>query len=124
MCRNKLSVTEQSETYTRNSDVGDEINYIEEIWNIEKDQQDISECFQSVGILPLKVHAQSLSGRVNFGKRKVNTATSTIQEKVARALNLIPEEINLDTSTNEDVDLLGITAENFNRLMQLIKEKL
>ena len=74
--------------------------------------------------MPLKVHAQSLSGRVNFGKRKVNTATSTIQEKVARALNLIPEEINLDTSTNEDVDLLGITAENFNRLMQLIKEKL
>ena len=31
MCRNKLSVTGQSETYTRNSDVSDEINYIEEI---------------------------------------------------------------------------------------------
>ena len=114
MCKNKLSVREQSETNSRNSDVSDEINYIEEIQNIEQDQQDISECFQSVGILPQKVHAQSLPGRVNFGKRKLNTATSTIQEKVARALNLTPEKINLDTSTTEDVNLLGITAENFN----------
>ena len=72
----------------------------------------------------MKVHAQPLSGRVNLGKRKLNTAISTIQEKVARALNVTPEEINLDTSTTEDVDLLRIKAENFDRLMQLIKEKL
>ena len=104
MCRNKLSVREQSETDSRNSDVSDEINYIEETNSIEQDRQDISECSQSVGILLLKVHAQSLSGRVNLGKRKLNTAISIIQEKVARALNVIPEEINLDTSTNEDVD--------------------
>ena len=106
MCRNKLSVREQSETDSRNSDVSDEINYIEEIHSIEQDRQDISECFQSVGISLLKVHAQPLSGRVNLGKRKLNTAISTIQEKVARALNVTPEEINLDTSTTEDVDLL------------------
>ena len=65
-----------------------------------------------------------MSGRVNLGKRKLNTAISTIQEKVARALNVTPEEINLDTSTTEDVDLLQIKAENFDRLMQLIKENL
>ena len=50
MCRNKLSVREQSETDSRNSDMNDEINYIEEIHSIEQDRQDISECFQSVGI--------------------------------------------------------------------------
>ena len=44
-----------------------------------------------VGISPLKVHAQPLSGRVNSGKRKLNTAVSTIQEKVARALNVTPD---------------------------------
>ena len=66
----------------------------------------------------------SLSGRVNLGKRELNTAISTIQEKVARALNVTPDEINLDISTTEDVDLLRIKAENFDRLMQLIKEKL
>ena len=38
MCRNKLSVREQSETDSRNSDVSDEINYIEEIHSIEQDQ--------------------------------------------------------------------------------------
>ena len=64
-----------------------------------------------------------MSGRVKLGKRKLNTAISTIQEKVARALNVTPEEINLDTSTTEDVDLLRIKAENFDKLMQLIKEK-
>ena len=55
--------------------------------SIEQDRQDILESFQSVGTSPLKVHAQPLSGRVNLGKRKLNTAISTIQEKVARALN-------------------------------------
>ena len=65
-----------------------------------------------------------MSGRVNLGKRKLYTAISTIQGKVARALNVTPEEINLDTSTTEDVDLSQIKTENFDRLMQLIKEKL
>ena len=124
MCRNKLSVREQSETASSNSDVSDEINYIEETHNTEQDRQDISEYFQSVGISPLKVHAQPLSGRIDLGKIKLNNAISTIQDKVARALNVTPEEINLDTSTTEDVDLLQIKAENFDRLMQLIKEKL
>ena len=124
MCRNKLSVREQSETDSRNSDVNDEINYIEEIHSTEQDQQDISEYFQSFDISPLKVHAQLLSGRVNLGKRKLSTAISTIQKKVARALNVTPEEYNLDYSTTEDVDLLQIKAKNFDRLMQLIKENL
>ena len=48
----------------------------------------------------------------------------TIQEKVARALNATPEEINLDTSTTKDVELLWIKAEKFDRLMQLIKDNL
>ena len=50
MCRNKLSVREQSEADSTNSDVSDEINYIEEIHSPEQDRQDISECFQSVDI--------------------------------------------------------------------------
>ena len=93
MYRNKLSVREQSEADSRNSDGNDEINYIEETHSIEQDWQDISESFQSVDISPLKVHAQPFSGRVNLGKRKLNTAISTIQEKVARALNVTPEEL-------------------------------
>ena len=36
MCRNKLSVREQSET-DRNSDVSDKINYIEKMCSIEQD---------------------------------------------------------------------------------------
>ena len=102
---NSLSLREQSETDSKNPDVSDEINYIGEIHSIEKDLQDISKCFQSVGIPPLKVHAQPLSGRVNLGNRKCNTSISTIQETVARALNVLLEEINLGTSTTEDVDL-------------------
>ena len=63
-----------------------------------------------------------MSGRFNLGKRKLNTAISTIQKKVVRALNVTPEEINLDTSNTEDVDLLQIKAGNFDR--RLLKEKL
>ena len=121
---NKVSVREQSETDSRNLDVSDEINYIGEIHSTEQDRQDISECFQSFGISSLKVHAHPLSRRVNLGNRKRKIAISTIQEKVARALNITPDEINVDTGTTEDVDLLTINAENVDRLMQLIKEKL
>ena len=99
-----------SETDSRNSDVSDEINYLKEIDSIEQDRQDISECFRSVGISRLKVHAQPLSRRANLGKRKLDTAISTIQEKVARALNITSEEINLYTSTTENVELLRIKA--------------
>ena len=113
-----------SETDSRNSDVSDEINYIKEIHSIEQDRQDISECFQSVAISRLKVHAQPLSGRANLGKRKLNTVISTIQEKVASALNITSKEINLDTSATEGVDLLRIKRKIFDRLMHLIKEKL
>ena len=115
---------EQSEADSRNSDTSDEINYIEGVHSNEQDWQDTSECFQSVGISSLKVHARSLSGRTNLDKRKLNIAISTIQEKVARALNVALEEINVDISTTEDVDLLQMKTENFDRLMQLIKEKL
>ena len=60
--------------------MSDEINYIGKIHSIKQDRQDIleSECFQSVGISPLKVHAQPLFERVNLGKRKLYTAISTI----------------------------------------------
>ena len=75
--------------------MSDEINFIEEVHSIEQDQQYIWEFFQSVGILPLKVHVQPLTGRVNLGKRKLNTAISTIQEKVAIALNVTPEELRI-----------------------------
>ena len=95
------------------------LTMLEETHSTEQGQQDISECFQYVGISQLKVYAQPLSGRVNLTllflpfKRKL----------LDRVLNVTPEEINLDTSTTEDVDL-WIKAENFDRLMQLIKEKL
>ena len=69
------------------------------------------------GISPLKVHAQPLSRRITLGKRKLNTAFPTIQEKVARALNMTPEKISLDSSTTEDVDLLHIKAENVDGVM-------
>ena len=63
-----LSAREQSETDSRNSQ---HWNSIEETHSTEQDWQDISECFLSVGIFPLKVHSQPLSGRVNLGKRNL-----------------------------------------------------
>lgn len=50
MCRKELSVRQQTETDCRNAYMSDEIDYIEEIHCIEKDCQDIPECFQSVSI--------------------------------------------------------------------------
>ena len=104
---------------------GDEMDNYEHMHNLEKNRQDISDCFDIIGVSPIKLHAQPLSSRVNLGKRKVTiSAISAIQEKVAKTLNITPEDINLDISTSEDVDLLKYKAENFDRLMQLIKEKI
>ena len=68
-----------------------------------------------VGISPLKVHAQPLSASVNLGEKNLMLFLQCKRKLL---------EINLDTYTTEDVDLLPIKAENFDSLMQLIKEKL
>ena len=68
-----------------------------------------------VGISPLKVHAQPLSASVNLGEKNLMLFLQCKRKLL---------EINLDTYTTEDVDLLRIKAENFDSLMQLIKEKL
>ena len=68
-----------------------------------------------VGISPLKVHAQPLSANVNLGEKNLMLFLQCKRKLL---------EINLDTYTTEDVDLLRIKAENFDSLMQLIKEKL
>ena len=115
---------EQSQSESTSSDECDAIDDLENVLNVENDRQDISECFLAVGMSPLKLHAQPLPSRINLGKRKLNKAISVIQEKVARTLNVTPEEINLDISATEDVDLLQDKAENFDRLMELIKEKI
>ena len=68
-----------------------------------------------VGISPLKVYAQPLSASVNLGEKNLMLFLQCKRKLL---------EINLDTYTTEDVDLLRIKAENFDSLMQLIKEKL
>ena len=68
-----------------------------------------------VGISPLKVHAQPLSASVSLGEKNLMLFLQCKRKLL---------EINLDTYTTEDVDLLRIKAENFDSLMQLIKEKL
>ena len=84
MYRNKLSVREQSETDSRNLDVSDKTNYMQEIHCIEQDQQEISECFQSVAISPLNTHVQPLSGRFNLGKENLTRVSAKYFFPVSR----------------------------------------
>ena len=68
MFRNKLSVREQSETDSRNSDVSDEINYI---YIYRGNTQHWTRLTGHIS--PLKVHTPQLSGRGNYDKRRLIT---------------------------------------------------
>ena len=47
-----------------------------------------TDCFNSLGISPIKIHGKPFSSRKSLGKRKINSAMKTITEKVAKTLKL------------------------------------
>ena len=47
----------------------------------EIEKQNLSVYFSSVGVSPIKLHSQSVSGKKTLGKKEMKAIVSSIQEK-------------------------------------------
>ena len=87
----------------------------------QTDKKKLNESLISVGIFPLKLHAVPAHSKVSVGKWKMKQA-KTYWEKVASTLDL--EENILTSDSSEDGKELERKASEFDRLMNMIKDKL
>ena len=82
-------------------------------------------CFNLLGISPVKVHGKPFCSRKSLGNRKINSATDAITEKVAETLTLT--KIDLDNTlivgNEDDAKQIHEKAAQFDQLMSLIKGK-
>ena len=66
----------------------------EEILEDEIEKQHLSVCFSSVGVSPITLQSQSVSGKKTLGKRKMKAIVSSIQE-LAKTLNVEQNDITI-----------------------------
>ena len=101
----------------------------------EIEKQNLSFCFTSVGISPIKLHSQSVSGKKTLGKRKMKAIVFSIQEKLVkckkisemqedqcrddtekaasygRLLNLLKGKVDKESTSSEEIKLLTIAPD-------------
>ena len=73
----------------------------------------------SVGISPIKLHSQSVSGKKTLGKLKMKVTGSSIQEKLAKTLNVEQNDITISKMQKDGAE----KAASYDRLLNLLKEK-
>ena len=75
-----------SEDEPEDSEIDEDISVLEKSLSEETERNGLSQCFSKLGVSPIKAHAQPESTRVKAVKRKLETAVTALQEKVARTL--------------------------------------
>ena len=92
---------------------------------VESKKEANTNCFNLLGISPVKVHGKPFCSRKSLGNRKINSATDAITEKVSETLTLT--KFDLDNTLivgNEDAaKQIQEKAAQFDQLMSLIKGK-
>ena len=88
-----------------------------------EEKQNLSVCFFSVGVSPIKLHSQSVSGKKTLGKQKMRAIVSSIPEKLAKKLNIEQNDINISEMQEDQSRDDGEKAASYDRLLNLLKEK-
>ena len=89
----------------------------------EIEKQNLSVCFSSVGVSPIKLHSQSVSRKKTLGKRKMKAVVSSIQEKLAKTLNVEQNDITISKMQEDQCRDDAEKAASYDRLLNLLKEK-
>ena len=92
-------------------------------------RNNLSVCFSSVGVSPIKLHSQSVSGKKTLGKQKVKAIVSSIQEKLANTLNVEQNDITIsemqEDQCRDDAETAAMICRDCCRscfLLNLLKE--
>ena len=88
----------------------------------EIEKQNLSVCFSSVGVSPIKPQSQSVSGKKTLGKRKMKAIISSIQKK-AKALNVEQNDITISEIQEDQCRDDAEKAASYDRLFKPIERK-
>jgi len=121
-CRRKIYADMAPIPEARDSSEDEDIFQIEHCVSLEESKLELSDCFASIGISPIKTHSQPSTSKSKTGKRKLETAFASMTEKVARALD-VPVETVQPTSSFSFGKKIEEKAINFDKMMDLLAEK-
>ena len=97
---------------------------LESTMNMAEQRNELNECWQLMGISPLKTHAVPKSTKVKEACEKIKRSQEK-QKELAKELFQLPDRSLLEKKENVLVDKeTASKANNFDRLMFLMKEKL
>ncbi len=81
--------------------VDEEMNILESSFSTEESRQNLSTCFTSIGVSPMKLRSLPSSSKIIQGKRKIETAVTSMTEKVAKVLSVPVEKVRPEVSKEE-----------------------
>ena len=117
-CRQIVSVLLED-----SSETDEEISALDKSVSIEEERCSVSEVFSTIGVSSLKSHSQPMVSKVTAGKRKLSQAFSSMQTKVAKALDVPVSCLETQPPPTPNVEIQE-KALAFDNLMSQIKEKL
>ena len=82
----------------RDSSEDEDIFQIEHCVSLEESKLELSDCFASIGISPIKDHSQPSTSKSKTGKQKLEPAFALMTEKVVRALGVLVQTVQLTSS--------------------------
>lgn len=126
-CRKKVvdSIKKKEETSSEEeveSEDG-EMSMVEMEYERQQACNQLSDCFNTIGVSPIKTHSRPKRSQVKQGQKKIKAVMTSISDKVAKSLN-VPIESVIPPSKAEKLNKeLEQKAKDFDELMQALAEK-
>ena len=124
ICRNcrkaisKLLMSGESDDLLEDTTADKDSSALEQSYSEETNCSDLSVCFSSLGMSPIKVHSLPDATKLKTGKRKLETAITALAGKVAKSL-YVPETVEMQGEQNEALE----KAATFDQMMVAIQQK-
>jgi len=99
-----------------------DISALEQSYSEETNRSDLSVCFSSLGMSPIKVHSLPDATKLKTGKRKLETAITALAGKVAKSL-YVPETALEPVEMQEEQNEALEKAAAFDQMMVAIPQK-
>ena len=128
ICRNcRKAISEllkcgENDDLSDDSTVDDDISALHQSFSEEGNRSDLSECFSSLGMSPIKVHSQPDTTKIRNAKRKLEKAVSTLTGKVAKTL-CVPETALEPVGKQKEQNEVQAKAAMFDQMVTNIRDK-
>lgn len=92
---------DKSATEPETESDNDQVTELEKSVTKENEKKELDSCFTLVGVSPLKLHSLGSSSKTTTGKRKLSTVISNLKLKVAKTLDIDPQNLEESPQTND-----------------------